>query len=801
MEKKIEKPIEQELKESYIDYAMSVIIGRALPNVKDGLKPVHRRVLFSMYELSLFHNKPFKKSARIVGDCLGKYHPHGDSAVYDALVRMSQPFSLRYPLINGQGNFGSIDGDSAAAMRYTEAKLSRIAEEMLEDLEKETVGFTNNFDESLKEPVVLPSKFPNLLVNGSSGIAVGMATSIPPHNLTEISKAIGFLIDNPNATINEITNIIKGPDFPTGAEIIGRKGILDYLHTGKGKAVIRSKIDLDDKGSKRKLIITEIPYMVNKTTLIEGIADQVKREVIRGISSIKDESNKEGIRIVLELKNDAKEQLVMNQLYKHTMLQTSMGIQLLVLDGQKPVVVNIKQMIEKFIEHRCEIIEKRTQFELSKAQSRIHILKGLIIALKHIDEVIKTIKASDNAEMAKASLISEYSLSEIQAGAILDMKLQRLTRLETEKIESEISELEKKVKEYKEILASRSKVLGIVKEETEEIEKKYGDKRRTAIFDGGIEEIEEEDLIEDKPWAVIISEDNYIKRTSLENYRLQRRGGRGLVGAKINEEDIVKDIFVASSKDYLLVFTSKGTVNWLKTYMVPESSRTSKGRPIASMIDIGKDEKISAVMPLRNLDDDFLIFSTKKGTVKKTATKYYSNPRKKGIIAIKLDNQDELISVKNCRHDSDIMIFTKKGVAVHFISKDVRAMGRNSAGVRGIRLEEGDHVISMAVCSPEEQIVTISSKGYGKRTEVSKYRLTRRGGKGVRNILLTEKNGDAVDCLNVIGDEEILVITAKGIIIRTNASDIPIYGRSSQGVRIIRLDEHDEVASFSKILD
>ncbi len=801
MEKKIEKPIEQELKESYIDYAMSVIIGRALPNVKDGLKPVHRRVLFSMSELSLFHNKPFKKSARIVGDCLGKYHPHGDSAVYDALVRMSQPFSLRYPLISGQGNFGSIDGDSAAAMRYTEARLSRIAEEMLEDIDKETVDFANNFDESLKEPVVLPGKFPNLLVNGSSGIAVGMATSIPPHNLSEISKAICHVIDNPGASINELANIIKGPDFPTGAEIIGKKGILDYFHTGRGKAIVRSKIELDDKGAKRKLIITEIPYMVNKTTLIEGIADQVKKEVIKGISNIKDESNKEGIRIVLELRNDAKEQLVMNQLYKHTMLQTSIGIQLLVLDGQKPVVLNIKQMIDKFIEHRCDIIEKRTEFELNKAESRIHVLKGLAIALKSIDEVIATIKASDNAEMAKASLVSEYSLSEIQAGAILDMKLQRLTRLETEKIESEIADLEKKTREYKEILASRSKVLSIVKKETSEMREKYGDERRTIIMDGGFEDIEEEDLIEDKPWAVIISEDNYIKRTSLENYRLQRRGGKGLIGTKINEEDIIKNIFVASSKDYLLVFTNKGRVNWLKTYMVPESSRTSKGRPIASMIELEKEEKISAVIPIKSLNDDFLLFSTREGNVKKTATKYYSNPRKKGIIAIKLDEQDELISVKRCKQDSDIMIFTEKGMAVHFISKDVRAVGRNSSGVRGIRLEEGDKVISLAVCSEEEQIATITSKGYGKRTEVPRYRLTRRGGKGVRNILLTEKNGKAVDCLNVIGDEEILVITAKGIIIRTNASDIPTYGRNSQGVRVIRLDENDEVVSFSKIID
>lgn len=796
----VEQPIEEELRNSYLDYAMSVIIGRALPDVRDGLKPVHRRVLYSMHELGVTSSSAFKKSARIVGDCLGKYHPHGDSAVYDALVRMAQPFSLRYPLVEGQGNFGSIDGDSAAAMRYTEARISKIGEELLKDLEKDTVDFVPNFDGSLKEPVVLPTTIPQLLINGSSGIAVGMATNIPPHNINEVCDAIVETINNPNITILELSKIIRGPDFPTGATIINQKGIYDYFHTGYGKLILRSKAHFEEKKNKKLIVITEIPYQVNKSSLIEQIAELVKRGTIDGISNIRDESNKEGIRIVFELKQGVNEDIILNQLYKHSQLQVTFGVQLRALDGKRPKVFNIKQLIEKFIDFRKEVIKRRTAFDLKKAEDRLHIVEGLIIAQENLDDVVKLIRASESVEEAKSSLISRYSLTEIQAKAILEMRLQKLTKLERTKLKDEETKLKQTIEELRSILESEQKVLDIIKKETLEIKQRYGDERRTDFnFEEDVE-IDFEDLIEDKPWVIMISDKDYIKRSDLEEYKVQRRGGKGVIGAKLRDEDNLKDIFIANSKDYLLVFTNKGRVKWLKVYQVPEGSRQSRGKPLTNLLKLDEDETAKAVIPLKELEEGFLVFATKKGLIKKTALKRFSTPRSTGIIAIKLREHDELIDVKLSKVGSWLFMFTKQGQAIRFNEAAVRETGRNSMGVKGITLQSNDEVVSLQVSNNEsDSILTITSEGFGKRTEINEYRITNRGGKGIRNIKLSDKNGYVIGCEIVNDEDELLVVTLQGNVIRVNCSEIPVYGRNSSGVRIIRLSEGDKVISFSKI--
>ncbi|MDK2849478.1 MAG: gyrase subunit [Candidatus Woesearchaeota archaeon] len=796
----VEQPIEEELRNSYLDYAMSVIIGRALPDVRDGLKPVHRRVLYSMHELGVTSSSAFKKSARIVGDCLGKYHPHGDSAVYDALVRMAQPFSLRYPLVEGQGNFGSIDGDSAAAMRYTEARISKIGEELLKDLEKDTVDFVPNFDGSLKEPVVLPTTIPQLLINGSSGIAVGMATNIPPHNINEVCDAIVETINNPNITILELSKIIRGPDFPTGATIINQKGIYDYFHTGYGKLILRSKAHFEEKKNKKLIVITEIPYQVNKSSLIEQIAELVKRGTIDGISNIRDESNKEGIRIVFELKQGVNEDIILNQLYKHSQLQVTFGVQLRALDGKRPKVFNIKQLIEKFIDFRKEVIKRRTAFDLKKAEDRLHIVEGLIIAQENLDDVVKLIRASESVEEAKSSLISRYSLTEIQAKAILEMRLQKLTKLERTKLKDEETKLKQTIEELRSILESEQKVLDIIKKETLEIKQRYGDERRTDFnFEEDVE-IDFEDLIEDKPWVIMISNKDYIKRSDLEEYKVQRRGGKGVIGAKLRDEDNLKDIFIANSKDYLLVFTNKGRVKWLKVYQVPEGSRQSRGKPLTNLLKLDEDETAKAVIPLKELEEGFLVFATKKGLIKKTALKRFSTPRSTGIIAIKLREHDELIDVKLSKVGSWLFMFTKQGQAIRFNEAAVRETGRNSMGVKGITLQSNDEVVSLQVSNNEsDSILTITSEGFGKRTEINEYRITNRGGKGIRNIKLSDKNGYVIGCEIVNDEDELLVVTLQGNVIRVNCSEIPVYGRNSSGVRIIRLSEGDKVISFSKI--
>lgn len=798
MEKIIERSIEEEMKQSYLDYAMSVIVGRALPNVNDGLKPVHRRVLYSMYELGVFHNKPFKKCARIVGDCLGKYHPHGDSAVYDALVRMAQPFSLRYPLVEGHGNFGSIDGDSPAAMRYTEARLSKISEEMLEDLEKETVEFIPNFDGSLKEPVELPSKFPNLLVNGSSGIAVGMATNIPPHNLNEICDAIVFVIDNPESEKEELLKIIKGPDFPTGASIKGISGIREYLMNGIGKVTIKSKTDIEEDKKKKKIIIKEIPYQVNKTKLVEDIASLVKNGTIHEISDLRDESNREGIRIVIELKQNTNEEIVLNKLYKHTQLQTTFGIQMLALDGQKPKIFNIRQLIDTYISYRDKIIQKKTNFELNKAENRLHIIQGLIIALKNIDEVIKIIKSSENIESARNQLITKFSISEEQSNAILDMKLQRLTQLEQEKLNQESSNLEQKISELKKILQSREERLNIIKNEIFDLKSKYGDERRTEIENSEEVEIEIEDLIPEKPWIVVVTNDDYLKRMNIDEFKVQRRGGKGILGAKTKEEDIIKKVFISSSKEHVLFFTNKGLVKKIKTYMIPEGTRTSKGKPLLNLIKLEEDEKVTSIFPVKDFENGYLIFLTKKGLIKKTSLKAFSNLRQTGIIAIKLRKNDQVIAVEYCNPDDDIMIFTKKGQAIKFSERRIRETGRNSYGVKGITLSEGDETVSLEIINENTNILTITSNGLGKITKAKEYRITNRGGKGIRNIRLN-KGDHVIGTLKINNNEEILVFTEQGIVIRTKSIEIPTHGRNSKGVKVIRLNENDRVSSITNI--
>jgi len=800
-EKLISVYIEDEMKDSYISYAMSVIVGRALPDVRDGLKPVHRRILYAMSELGLEHSKPYKKSARIVGEVLGKYHPHGDSAVYDSLVRMLQSFSLRYPLIDGQGNFGSVDGDAPAAMRYTEARMASIANEMLADIDKDTVKFTPNFDETLQEPAVMPARLPNLLVNGSSGIAVGMATNIPPHNLSEIAEAIIELINNPDAAVKDLMKIVKGPDFPTAGIICGREGIKSAYETGRGILKIHSKANIEQrKGGKEAIIITQIPYQVNKSKLIENMASLVQDKKIEGISDIRDESDREGMRIVVEVKRDQNAEIILNQLYKHTQMEESFGIIMLALVDNKPKVLNLKEMLEAYIKHRREIVKRRTQFELTKAERRAHILEGLKIAIDHLTQIIKTIRESKDPKTAQAALMKNFDLSELQAQAILEMQLQRLTALERDKVENEYLELIKKIEEYKAILKSDKRILEIVKNEVVELKKKYGDERRTEIV-GRVEEIEIEDLIKEEDMVITISHAGYLKRLPVDSYRRQKRGGAGVTGIDMKEEDFVEHLFIASTHEYILFFTNKGRVHWLKVYEIPQASRSARGKAVINLLQLEPGENISSYVRVKEFKEgNFVIMATKNGLIKKTDLMAYSNPRKGGIIGITLEQDDELIDVSLTDGSQEILMATHLGKAIRFPEKQVRDMGRGAKGVKGISLAKKDKVIAMEVAKKDATVLTATSEGFAKRTTLDEYRKQSRGGKGIINVKVTSKNGAAVGLKIVNDQDELMVITVKGMIVRCSVKDIRATGRSAQGVHIIKLDSGDNVSSIAHVI-
>lgn len=801
-EKVLPRPIEEEMKDSYIDYSMSVIVGRALPDVRDGLKPVHRRILFAMNELGLAHNKPYKKSARIVGEVLGKYHPHGDIAVYDSLVRMAQDFSLRYPLVEGQGNFGSIDGDSAAAMRYTEARLASVSNELLADIDKETVDFTPNFDESLSEPSILPAKIPNLLVNGSSGIAVGMATNIPPHNMTEVVNAIITTIDNPDVTIKELCKIVTGPDFPTGALIVGRDGIKKAYETGRGQIVMRAKAAIETGRNKRDaIIVTEIPYQVNKTNLIESIVRLIEDKKIEGISDLRDESDRDGMRIVIELKKDAIAQVVLNNLYKHTQMQSSFGtIMLALVDGQ-PRVLTLKQMIERFIEYRVEVVLRRTRFELDKAEKRAHILEGYKKAIANIDKVIKIIRTSKSPELAKEGLIKALKLTEIQAKAILELQLQRLTQLERLKIDEEYLELIKKIEYYKSVLKSRRKVLDIIKEESQEVLKKYGDERRTQIV-AAEGDIDIEDLIAQEDVLVTISHAGYIKRIPVSMYRRQHRGGTGVTGAGVrDDEDFIEHMFMASTHDYILFFTNQGRVYWRKTYDVPQGSRQSKGKAIVNLLSLGPNEQVSSFLQVKEFDDKcYVIMVTAKGVIKKTNLIEYSRPRSTGVNAITLRDKDELVACKITSGKDEIFLATREGKAIRFKEADVRDMGRTASGVRGMNLAKTDEIVAVEIVNPKTTALTITQNGFGKKTPFGQYRIQSRGGKGIINVKVSEKNGKVVNVLTVDEEDEIILVTTSGMVVRCPVNQIRTSGRNAVGVKVMRLRDKDKIASATRVV-
>lgn len=811
-EKKLKKriipvEIEEEMRKSYIDYAMSVIVSRALPDVRDGLKPVHRRILYAMNELGLTPDKPHKKSARIVGETMGKYHPHGDSSIYDAMVRLAQDFSIRYPLVDGHGNFGSVDGDSPAAMRYTEARLSKIALELLADIEKDTIDYNPNFDESLKEPAVLPSRFPNLLINGTSGIAVGMATNIPPHNLTEVINGVVKIIDNyveenRETDIEELLPIIKGPDFPTGAVILGRRGIEEAYRTGKGKIKVRAVSEIESmSNNKQRIIVTEIPYMVNKAKLIEKIAELVKEKRIDGISDIRDESNREGMRIVIEIKKDYNANVVLNQLYKYTQLQDIFSVNMLALVNNEPKVLNLKDMLIHYLEHQKDVVTRRTQFDLRKAEERSHILEGLKIALDHIDEVISIIRSSQNTPEAKQRLIESFALSEQQAQAIVDMRLRTLTGLEREKIDEEYRELQETIKELKAILASEKRLYGVIKEELLIILQKYGDDRKTKFaHDDG--EIDIEDLISDEQNVVTLTRLGYIKRLPLNTYRSQNRGGRGIIGMQTREEDILEELFVTSTHSYILFFTNKGKVYRLKTYEIPEASRTARGVAIVNLLQIDGDEKITAIIPVKEYKEgSYLLMLTKNGIIKKTSINEYENIRKSGLNAINLRENDELIQVINIADEDEIFIGTKFGQGILISGKEIRAIGRNATGVRAMNLNEGDEIVGAGLISEGKEILFVTEKGLGKRTDINEFKLQRRGGKGVKCYRLTEKTGKIIGIKMVSEDEEIMMITSEGIIIRMHVSQISKTGRVTQGVKLMNLSEDEKVVAVAKVVE
>jgi DNA gyrase subunit A len=797
--------IENEMKISYIDYAMSVIVGRALPDVRDGLKPVHRRILYAMNEMGLKHNTAYKKSARVVGDVLGKYHPHGDPAVYGAVVRMAQDFSLRYPMINGQGNFGSIDGDFAAAMRYTEVRMNAITEEMLADLDKNTVDFMPNYDGSLKEPLILPSKIPSLLINGSTGIAVGMATNIPTHNIGEISDALIALIDYEDLHVSELAKHIKGPDFPTGAIILDKGGIKDYMEKGRGSVKIRAKVEIEEfKNGKEAIIVNEIPYQVNKANLIASIADLVKDKKIDGISDLRDESDRDGIRIVIELKRDINAQVVLNQLYRHTQMQSSFGVIMLALVNNRPKVMNIKEILVHYIEHRKVVITRRTKFDLQRSECRTHILEGLKIAINNIDAIVKVIKGSLDEDIARASLMNEFCLTKIQSEAILEMKIRQLTGLKRKEIDEEYLETIELIEKLRSILADPKKILSKIKDETIEIKKKYGDKRKTQIQIAEAD-FNIEDLIQQQEVAVTMSYAGYIKRMPLDTYKAQHRGGRGVTSMNTKEEDFVENLFITSSHAYMLFFTTKGRLYWTRVYEILEGARTSKGKAIVNLLQLqGAEEKITAAIPIRSFNpkdikDEYLLMCTRGGTIKKIALDEFTNPRKGGIIAIKLEDGDILTEVKAIEKNPEVIIATKKGIAIKFKESDVRAIGRNGMGVNGIYLEKDDEVIGMEVFSPDDVFLSVSENGYGKRTKVGKYRLQKRAGHGVINMQTTNRNGNVIG-IKKANDGEVMIMTQNGITIRLRVNSIPVIGRNTQGVRLVKLDDGDKVATIASVV-
>ena len=794
--------IEDEMKKSYLEYSMSVIVGRALPDIRDGLKPVHRRVLYGMYDLKNFFNRPFKKSARVVGDVIGKYHPHGDAAVYDTIVRMAQDFSMRYPLVNGQGNFGSIDGDPPAAMRYTEVRMTRLAQDFLSDIEKETVDFSPNYDDSLLEPVILPTNIPNLLVNGSSGIAVGMATNIPPHNLSEVCEAIIRLIDKPEINITELMTVITAPDFPTAGFILGRKGISEAYKTGRGIIKIRARAFVEKAGkNKERVVISEIPYQVNKAKLLERIAELVKEKKIEGISDIRDESDRDGMRIVIDVKKDGKSLVIMNRLYKFTQMEVSFGIIFLAIVNGKPQVLNLKEILEQFINHRRDIIVRRTKYDLRKAEERAHILEGLKKALEFLDDVISLIRSSSDPKEAKTRLMADFELSDIQAQAILDMRLHRLTGLEREKIDAEYRDLIKDIARFKAILENPAMVLKIIRDETKEIQEKYGDERRTEIIEEE-GEIGIEDLIADEDMVVTISHRGYIKRNPISLYRAQRRGGKGLTGVVPKDEDFVELLFVASSHNYLLFFTNKGRVYWKKVHEVPEAGRMSRGKAIVNLLELQGNEHVATTLPVKEFDEkSFVVMATKNGLVKKTELMAYSNPRSMGIIALKINEDDELIGVRLTDGDNDIFLATRNGKSIRFPEKDIRSMGRVAAGNIGIRLEPGDEVVGMEAIKEGATILTVTENGFGKRTRTEEYRRQSRGGKGILTIKASLRNGPVVYSYQVNETDQLMIITEQGKIIRLRVADISIIGRNTQGVKLINLGQGEKVVGVAKFME
>lgn len=807
-EKIIRINIEDEMKTAYIDYSMSVIVSRALPDVRDGLKPVHRRVLFGMQELGVASNRAHKKSARIVGEVLGKYHPHGDTSVYDAMVRMAQDWSLRYTLVDGQGNFGSVDGDSPAAMRYTEARLKKIAEEMLQDIDKDTVDFKLNFDDTLEEPTVLPAKIPNLLVNGASGIAVGMATNMAPHNITEVLHAVIAYIDNREITIEELTKFVKAPDFPTGGIIYGVSGVKEAYETGRGRVVIRAKalIETTDNGRER-IIVTEIPYQVNKAEMIKKTADLINEKKIEGISDIRDESDRDGMRIVYEIKRDAMANVVLNTLYKYTDLQNSFSINSIALVAGRPMMLNLKDLIHYYVEHRHEVLIRKTRYELSEAEKRAHILEGLLIALDHLDEVIALIRRSVTPDEAKTGLMETFQLSEIQSKAILEMRLQRLTGLERDKIRDEYAEIMKMIDFYKSVLADEALRMQILKDEMNEMLQKYGDERRTEIVYSA-DDISMEDMIADEAVVITISHMGYIKRTPLNEYRTQSRGGKGAMGTATRDEDFVEHLFVATNHNYLLLFTENGKVFWLRIFEIPEGTKTSKGRALQNLINISPDDKVRAFINVKNLHEEeylnnnYIILCTKYGTIKKTQLEAYSRPRQNGINAITINEGDMLLEARLTNGKNEILLAVKSGRAIRFNESTVRPMGRNAAGVKGVTLDEtNDELIGMVCIQDQEKetVLVVSEKGYGKRTDIEDYRITNRGGKGVKTLQITDKTGNLVGIKSVVDGDELMIITKNGITIRMEVKDLRVMGRATQGVKLIKLSDEDDIASVAKI--
>ena len=796
--------IDDEMKSSYLDYAMSVIIGRALPDVRDGLKPVHRRALFAMHETGNVSNKPYKKSARIVGDVMGKYHPHGDQAIYDTIVRMAQEFSLRYPLVDGQGNFGSIDGDSAAAMRYTEIRMEEITAELLRDLEKDTVQFIPNYDDSLEEPSVLPASFPNLLVNGSSGIAVGMATNIPPHNLSEVIDSAIYVIENPDCSVEDLIEIVPGPDFPTRGVILGRNGIRSAYRTGRGIIRVRGRAEIEpmEKGDRGRIIINALPYQVNKAKLVEKIAELVRDKRLEGISDLRDESDRDGIRVVVELKKGVMGQVVLNSIYKNTQLQDTFGVILLALVNQQPRILNLKEFLHYFILFRKEVVTRRTEFDLKKAREKEHILEGLATALDNLDAVVQLIRNAEDPATARDGLMTEFGLSEIQAKAILEMRLQRLTGLERQKIIEDLEETRNRIKELLNILAHEEVKLNIIKEELTEIRNKYSNERRTEIVDTDEGDIDIEDLIADEDVVVVYTRSGYIKRQTVDNYRAQRRGGKGIRGMNLKEEDVVEKLFIASTLSHLLVFTSTGKIHWLRVFSIPDVSRIAKGKSIANLLRLQPGESIASILSVREFEEDkFVMIATERGIVKKTSLMAYSKPRQGGIIGLTIDEGDRVIGAELCDGESDILLATAKGFSIRFSEKEVRPIGRTGRGVRGIRLKKEDEVVGAEIVHPGNKLLTVTSRGYGKRTQMEEYPVQGRGGLGVMTIRCNEKIGTVVGVQQVDESDQLLVITSDGNIVRMRVNEISLIGRNTQGVRLVGIGEGNQVVSIEKLVE